>query len=326
MVRSMMLAGALLRRQHGCLIPHHARLAHVLRWNATTASKISSLRVVTPPGHTQSAPMSQNVTNSQTTVTGRPPRSKATAPSSGADLQKFQKMQLAQELFDAGNLLLYKATWQLSCFRFISYTIVAFLAGSLTYNSFGGFLDIRENARRGIGNLVIYTQLFTGGLLAAVAGFCLFRTGGQVESIQLLKKGGEVLLQIRTRQYLPFWRQTDYVRPIDLEAIPTVNRTTYPIPQSLSNIGVKTSSSGAAIISVLMNTPKHVARGLFWFIGGFRQFFGRASIITTHGYFPDSSKQETFLIDLHGHYPPPHDQNRQPYLFKLMTMKRVMNE
>ena len=295
-----MLARILLPRPPSLLVArHHLSLIHGLRRASTNAIDIP------------------------VPAKARPPTSKS-ARLVGGELQKFQKTELAEQLYENGQRLLYAASWQLTWFRILSYglgaTIVAFLANEMNR----GFLDIRENARRGVNNLVIYTQVFVGAFLAAIAGVVFWRAGRNVETIKLVKDVGNVVsIQIRSRGALPFMRRTDLFKPHALEAVPTVNYAPHPIPESLALGPVNTDSRGAMIKGVVSNTPRHVLRGLFWSIGGLKQLFARSAIIDVYGYKGDIPQPMIYFIELHGNYPLPFYQDREPYLFKLLKMQRA---
>lgn len=294
----------LLAARNRCISSHHLRFTHHIRSYAqrSGASPVPPRPLLKPQA--LSLPPSLPV--------------KAATPQirSGSG-PRMRKINLVQDLYNAGDTSLYKAPHRLTYFRLQCWTVAGLCAAYLGWSFKDKIYKPEALKERGIDYplLLAGTNVVIGTFLMAAMFFSLYRTRNHVHAIDLVKQSDAVMVRLSVREPVPFLKRHIILKPYsisrDLHINPSPSPPIWMRPHKLNEASVS-----ALIVSVLGNTARSFPR-LFWNVYATARHF-----ITLDGTYDllaldDQGKQELeigYILDARGLYL---TANERSHLFRL---------
>lgn len=236
-------------------------------------------------------------------------------------LHQLRKLELAEQYYNSGKTLLYKASGRLRAYRIQCYALACTCLAGVFTNVLAKTTDVNELKRRGIPAYVSAIYVVIGAFLTGVGVWALLAARRQITTIRLIKNMDRVFLEVTATRMIPFLKHRVLVRPPDMLVTSRVTRMK-KLPQWMLSRKLDESSPSATTASVLKNTAIAFSRFFFHIFSAARQFFLREGIVSTDFVRTDPKANTTIDrldLDLGGLYLK--DENDQELLFYLSTFK-----
>lgn len=246
-------------------------------------------------------------------------------PPTSGDLgtaSKLVKIGLAERAYDAGTRLVYRAPHRLTFFRLQSWLLAGLATGVIGWFFVDRMFDASMWKSRGISYPRVHQAMYTiiGAFLAGVAGICVYRPGGHIHAIKLVKEADAVFLQLSVRTRLPFIKSRLMVQPYNLLIHPRL-AAMRDIPDWMLSRAPNESSPSAFTLGVLANSSRAISRFFFSIFASARQFFLQEGIIQVGLLKEEAGKRHVltgFYLDADGQY---FVQNKSQLLLDMATFK-----
>lgn len=219
---------------------------------------------------------------------------------------KLMKVQLAEQVYSEGKTLLYRAPRRLTYYRIQNWVLAAAASGTIAWMIADRMFDAEMWKSRGIAYpqaiRVVYT--IVGAFLAAIAGVCVYRPGGHVHTIGLVKQLDNVFLQVSVRTRLPFAKRRHVIQPYNLLLDPRL-AAMKEIPDWMISQSPDESSPSAFTAGVLSNSLRAISRFFFSIFASARQFISLEGIISVDLLKEEAGTRQIlrgFYLDADGQY------------------------
>ncbi|KAK5945090.1 hypothetical protein PMZ80_002294 [Knufia obscura] len=239
------------------------------------------------------------------------------------DTRKLRQIEMAEQLYNSGTRLLYKAGGRLRMFRIQCYTLGAVCFGGIYWNMLAKTVDMDELQRRGIPKFVGITYIVVGVFLSSAGAYSINRVHGQIQTVKLIKKMDRVFLEVTATRRIPFLKRRVVVRPYDM-LIDSRLVAWRKVPAWMLSGKLNESSPSAVTTSVIQNTLKAISRSCFYIFASARQFFQQAGILSIDLVQSDAKpKVITGLsLDMGGEYLNHSGTSEKAILWDLATVKQ----
>lgn len=232
---------------------------------------------------------------------------------------------IIEKLFNSGDRTLFRSTGRTTRFRVTAWTLTLLAALGITNFWLSGFFDVgtfRETQHDNPG-LVYGAFIIASLFLGAVAGWTLKKSWNHIDSIDLIQKSGNIMMQVTVRSGVPYMKKRMIVKPQHILVDPRVIEVTR-MPQMFIPQAPSERSPSAFTAGVLRETVRSFSRFFYQVFDAARFFFSEEGFIKLDIKEERKGKlrTESYYLDNGGEFLFDNKDERVVFLWDLVDMKQ----
>lgn len=218
------------------------------------------------------------------------------------DADNYKKLNKAEALFNANHELLYRAPKRLTTFRIQSWFLASACVGYLSYSLYYRLNDYKAWKERDhpYPKFLAAANVATNMIIIAAGYLFIYRVGGHIHSIQLVKRLDQVFMQVTTRSRFPFLKKHVVAQPYNFRVGDSIVHQRR-VPDWMLTRDINESSPSAAILSVIINTARAVPRLVHNMFTSVWQLVAQEGIVHV-ALVDENSAQIRLSMDVEGQY------------------------